>query len=946
MNVRKIFWAILSLTLLLAFTLSFVSCGGTMLTECTEHKDENGDGICDTEGCGKAVENTPDVSADVFNENGEVYLFKDGAPTFQFVIGSDAIATHREPINTLATTLSSLGNGEIKTVMQDSEAMTVEILVGTVTNRGDEYNVNKYDYGANGYAVKQVGTKILVIGGSDTALTKAIEHLKTNVFGIKKTNPNFTDLTLAKDKVIDSPQTNYKLKGVTIDGTPISEYTIHYSRNSNVAESLAKTFRDTLYTKAGVYLNIKSSDPTGKAIKFVSVPNSGEGNGYSVTVDDASNLVFECEFEYKFEALAKNTYETKITNKSGSVSLTKGVVDTENIRDLYYDKFYYDENGNRVGGAAGDGERNDFEAIKGIHDLANKFGHTVHAREDGTAIYYIGKTGGASVTVRTDTFWHGCRFIFDDTPATFEVHNDYNYSDSQRDMCTIPDCVDCATRGASIFDVSSEYEVVNVTDSFAQYTAKNPLRGGWQEADNTTKIPGWNLPYLALVYIKTSDVKIYIRQGVNADGGDSQSEILLIHPDGTIDPSTPISYDYTSISGAYAYNVDPEYVKPITIDGIGANGQRTKIDTLANNPLNNNRYNATARNIKVTRSNVTIMNFDHEVHEDQEFRGPYAGICHTSNCSNVTWKNIGLDIHNTKYEKKSGGTALQGTYEIGGGYANAVSFINTKAKNFFADGSEYSYKNEGGDNYTAGEVAYRGIMGTNYCRNFLFDGCKLQSFDAHKGLGNVTIRNSEFEHMNIQGSGIATVENCTMWADGSRAIFCLRRDYGPSWNGDLIIKNVSIYYSQDYKRGNPTNEIMLLETYDPDLKSDYDSVRLEDGTYTTDGKCKIYLPKNVTVEGVSVHKYTYTGYDKENDTLTGFEIEVSNDVNVFLYDPFIHGQGSVDLSKYTLDAQKTVIVSTATITVENCDATIVLPKTAQFSNTECTVDGVEVDLWS
>ena len=33
---------------------------------------------------------------------------------------------------------------------------------------------------------------------------------------------------------------------------------------------------------------------------------------------------------------------------------------------------------------------------------------------------------------------------------------------------------------------------------------------------------------------------------------------------------------------------------------------------------------------------------------------------------------------------------------------------------------------------------------------------------------------------------------CVLWADGSLAVFCLRPDYGPSWNGDLIIKNCTM----------------------------------------------------------------------------------------------------------------------------------------------------------
>ena len=180
----------------------------------------------------------------------------------------------------------------------------------------------------------------------------------------------------------------------------------------------------------------------------------------------------------------------------------------------------------------------------------------------------------------------------------------------------------------------------------------------------------------------------------------------------------------------------------------------------------------------------------------------------------------------------------------------------------------------------------------------------------------------------------------------SLAVFCLRPDYGPSWNGDLIIKNVSLYYNVDYKAANPTNELMLLQTYTPDLRCDFDSVKTASGNYETDGKCTIYLPKNVVIEGVSAYRYTYTGYDKATDTLTGFTLYTNESAKVYLYNPFVYGQGSTDISKYgALDGQKTVIASTQTITVSNCTSNIILPRTAQFKNTDCTVNGESVVLW-
>ena len=111
------------LSFILTLALMLASCGGTPTTECTEHIDADGDGICDTAGCGTAVEKKPDVNSDMFNESGELYLFKNGSPTFQFVLGSDSLSVHRGTVEDLAEAINKINNlkgddEKIKTVAQ------------------------------------------------------------------------------------------------------------------------------------------------------------------------------------------------------------------------------------------------------------------------------------------------------------------------------------------------------------------------------------------------------------------------------------------------------------------------------------------------------------------------------------------------------------------------------------------------------------------------------------------------------------------------------------------------------------------------------------------------------------------------------------------------------------------------------------------------------------
>ena len=258
MRMAKLLTLLLTLTLILGLTLSFVSCGGTVEpTGCTEHKDENGDGVCDTEGCNEAVEAAPAPSAGVFNENGELILVNDGVATFSFVMGKDA-SSYMNTVRELAQTIGKLCKDDVEPAVKNysEEATEVEIIIGTVDNRGAQYNINKYDYGNTGYMVKQIGTKIVVTGGSDTALANAINYLKSTVFGIKKTNDDFTTFAIAADKNYDVKQSNYSLKEINIADQSIRSYVITYAGGDNVAKNTANMLQAKLYDTCGIRLEV------------------------------------------------------------------------------------------------------------------------------------------------------------------------------------------------------------------------------------------------------------------------------------------------------------------------------------------------------------------------------------------------------------------------------------------------------------------------------------------------------------------------------------------------------------------------------------------------------------------------------------------------------------------------------------------------------------------
>jgi hypothetical protein len=263
----------------------------------------------------------------------------------------------------------------------------------------------------------------------------------------------------------------------------------------------------------------------------------------------------------------------------------------------------------------------------------------------------------------------------------------------------------------------------------------------------------------SLINVTNDNVRHYIRYGLNQDNGSAQTDIFLVDENGKVDMDAPIIWDFENITEITALPIDKE---TLTIKG-------GRFVTIANQA--ESKYNYYSRNITVRRSNVIIDGLEHRVTDEGDHGAPYGGFLSIRNCANVTVKNTILTGHKTyKTIGSVGKPVSMGTYDILVGHALNVSFINCSQTNDIDDRT------------------YWGIMGSNYCKNLLFDNCTFSRFDAHKGVANATIKNSTLGHMGINaiGSGTFLVENATL-RGGS--LINLRSDYGSTWQGELIIKD-------------------------------------------------------------------------------------------------------------------------------------------------------------
>ena len=365
-------------------------------------------------------------------------------------------------------------------------------------------------------------------------------------------------------------------------------------------------------------------------------------------------------------------------------------------------------------GAVGDGIRDDIQAIADCHAYANAQGLPVRAKDD--AVYYI---GGRAITaiIKTDTDWGTARFVIDDRAVEDRQQN-------------------C-------------FKVMPDTEPF-------PLTLSTLSRDQKTL----DFPHRGTCYVSVEDEtrRVYIRKGLNRDDGFTATDRFLVDENGNI--LNPISWDYKTVTNAYAISVDDS---PITISG----GIFT---TIANEEPS--FYNYFERNIRIQRSHVTLQNVTHYVENEGEQGAPYDGFISIKWASFVTVRDCLMTAHKIYYtpSQEPGKQVAMGSYDLLANDSIRVRFQNIRQTTDIHD------------------KAYWGIFCSNFCKELHLEGCVLSRFDAHCGVTNGSVRNCVLGHqgINLIGFGSFLVENTTVSA---LHFLCFRADYGSFFRGELTVKN-------------------------------------------------------------------------------------------------------------------------------------------------------------
>ncbi len=364
-------------------------------------------------------------------------------------------------------------------------------------------------------------------------------------------------------------------------------------------------------------------------------------------------------------------------------------------------------------------------------------------------------------------------------------------------------------------------------------------------------------PGTCIVTVTDTNVKRYIRFGPNQNDGSPQTDIFIVDKEGNVDMDAPIFWDFDQITDITALPIDET---TLTITG-------GRFTTIANKA--ESKYTYYNRGIAIRRSNVIVDRMEHRVTGEGDHGAPYGGFINVGDCAFVTVQNTLLTGRKMYQTIGSAGvTVSMGSYDLSVNRALNVSFVNCSQKNDIDDSR------------------YWGILGSNYSKNLVYDGCTFSRFDAHMGVANATIRNSTLGHMGINaiGSGILTVENSTI---RGRTLINLRSDYGSTWQGEFIIRNCVFIPAG----GKSISASLIGGSYS--------------GQHNFGYTC--YMPERITIENLSIDDPNHPEDYQGPAIFANFNPQMTNDTYVEKF-PYIKTR-EVILKNVTTVSGKTLRIS-------------------------------------
>ncbi len=825
------------LGILICFSL--FACGTDPCAECT---DSDSDGRCDT--CGEKVDTPPcdtcidsdgDGKCDVCGETVEpeptadIPLIVDGEAKFQVVFGSDVDSDVRKSVSKyIQSALRTNHKIEIKTVDEGSKGDTVqdiEILIGSVSTRGEKYEYDRYSLGKEGYIIKLIDSKVLINAGSNESLADIIESFAEEV--LKVNSKKLTDISATAADEKRKVQTDYKITSLSVNGTDMRDYTIAIDTSNNTDILIAKFLQDEIYTRCGYYLEIvdKKNASEGSLLIGRSAEKIYGAESFKIAAS-GKNLMISYSFDNLAESAAAQFAVSTFTNGEGAIDFA-GTVYTEDISVVYYEDF----------GAVGDGVADDFEAIYNAHKFANEGGQTVKALKNGkTATYYLKtsyfqtadelRPSVHSITIKTDTDFCGASFIIDDRDLL--GYDPRSIAQPGKSMAS-----------ASVFLIMPDDEHLGITLSdpevLEELTASgiNPKTA---KIDINKHLDGWD--GAVMIIPKNASHKISRAKGHSSYQGAAMTEVILLDENGNVSPDTPIMFHYTEVTSVDVYKLDE--TAAITVK----NGKMTTRATQFNSVYYDSetgeyKRNETGlvRNFEVRRAFTTVTDLEHYVTDEMPIKKQvdengnvvgcapiyYPGFFNARYTTDVTFADCTVTGKRC-YLRPEGGT--NGTYDISAIYASNVTFERCNQTNFWVTVDPDTFEINAATANTPSAVTgmspiyyngkrlqmHWGVCLTSYVKNFAFVDSTLSRLDAHTPMYGGKVINSTVNYIELTGCGDFLFENSTWYQSSSHVAFmALRGEYGYTWDGTITIKNSKAFVADPLDSG--VNPKLLNHSY-------------------------------------------------------------------------------------------------------------------------------------
>lgn len=581
-------------------------------------------------------------------------------------------------------------------------------------------------------------------------------------------------------------------KSIKIAGADILGYSIAADLSSAAYCDAAKMIADAIYECTGYNPEIVSLDKADKSIVIKSGEKIFGEDSFKVTLD-GSQMLIECSFDNKLNLAIEEFINEKIIKPSGDINF-EGKVFSKDISFVTYEEFGATDNGE---------DDNDFEAIYKAHVFANEGGQTVKIIGSPTYCIKEAKIGDGyfEIPIKTAVRWGNAKIIIDD--SNFSVWD----TETQKSYTK------------QVFSVEPSIPMLRVAKE--ELPENIELHKGMKKIDYA---PGFD----AIIRPISSKHRIYRRRGYwSISLGSNSSEILKIDKDGNISSETPVMWDYPSIDYIDVYYIDKE---PITLEGGIFVTKATKNSVFKEvDGKMQLRDNYFARGLKVKRSNTTVKDVQHYIeneitlkeHSEKLLVGnTYMGFFIAQFSDSVTFLDCTMTAHRcfTKPRPWPGGGGTQGTYDFHASFANKITLKNCRQSNFWVTVDENDGTITPANKDTLGAVSsmareqvfknplfhdgkgalmHWGLGESDFCKNLEYNGCVLSRFDAHQGLYNGKIINSELNIIALTGMGEMIIENSTQYSLDPSPVYNnllhMRSDYGSTWDGEIKIKNHKAY---------------------------------------------------------------------------------------------------------------------------------------------------------